>query len=211
MTEPDYELPVFPLEQPILPGQVVPLVLFEPRYLQLGNDLQQRSTPEFMIVGIDRGREVGGGEERSDVGVIARVLDLQQLPDGRVAMPAAGLRRGHVAAWLDDQPYPRAMVRDWPEDFVEDLNRHIEPVAAAVRALIAEAAKRMPDAVLAVPDLDPDHPDRTLWRLLASCGFGPLDTEQLLRISNPRQRAELAIELIDGQRELLSALGSEDG
>ena len=64
-----YDLPMFPLESPIVPGQPIPLHLFEPRYRVLGRHLAQLDEPEFGIVGIARGREVGGDDVRSDVGV----------------------------------------------------------------------------------------------------------------------------------------------
>ena len=62
-----YELAMFPLESPVVPGQPVPLHIFEPRYRQLAADLQDRDDPEFGIVGIERGREVGGADVRTDL------------------------------------------------------------------------------------------------------------------------------------------------
>ena len=59
MSEP-YPLAMFPLEQPVLPGAVVPLHVFEPRYRALARDLEAAEEAEFGIVGITRGREVGG-------------------------------------------------------------------------------------------------------------------------------------------------------
>ena len=76
-----YELPMFPLEHPVVPGQVIPLMLFEPRYLALATHLGQTTEAEFGVVGIERGREVGGEDVRGDVAVVARVLELGQLPD----------------------------------------------------------------------------------------------------------------------------------
>ncbi|MDG1367143.1 MAG: LON peptidase substrate-binding domain-containing protein, partial [Acidimicrobiales bacterium] len=74
---------MFPLESPILPGQPIPLHLFEPRYRQLAHDLAQVGEPEFGIVGIARGREIGGEDVRTDVGVVARVVQSEEQADGR--------------------------------------------------------------------------------------------------------------------------------
>ncbi|MBQ89716.1 MAG: hypothetical protein CL433_12905, partial [Acidimicrobiaceae bacterium] len=101
-----YELPMFPLEHPVLPGQLIPLQLFEPRYLTLAEHLQGEIEADFGIVGIERGREVGGDDVRASVGVVGRVLEMVSLPDGRMSLVAVGTRRVRVDEWLDDAPYP---------------------------------------------------------------------------------------------------------
>ena len=50
-----YELPMFPLEHPVLPGQLIPLQLFETRYLALAERLHGEIEADFGIVGIERG------------------------------------------------------------------------------------------------------------------------------------------------------------
>jgi len=205
-----YALPAFPLEQPVLPGQRVPLVIFEPRYLRLVSDLQDLEPPEFVIAGITRGREVGGGEQRETVGVVAQVLEIRPLGDNQVAVAATALRRVQVDQWLDDDPYPKALVSDWPETFSPDLLATVRLVQEAVSGLYDVARAAMPETELSLPVVDPQQPDRSLWRLLAACGFGPLDTMNLLKISDPVARSIHALELISGQQELLSALGDGD-
>ena len=115
-----YELPMFPLEHPVLPGQLIPLQLFEPRYLALAEHLQGEVEADFGIVGIERGREVGGDDVRADVGVVVRVLEMTRLPDGRVSIVAVGTRRVKVNGVARRRPVPRAMVTDWPDDVIED-------------------------------------------------------------------------------------------
>ena len=71
--------------------------------------------PEFGVVLIDRGHEVGGGDVRRAVGTVARMLQVAQLDGGRYAIVAVGTRRIRVDEWLPDDPYPRADVSDWPD------------------------------------------------------------------------------------------------
>ena len=44
----------------------------------------------FGTVLIERGSEVGGGEVRRDLGTIARMVEVAQLPDGRYGVVAVG-------------------------------------------------------------------------------------------------------------------------
>ena len=91
---------------------VLPLHVFEPRYRAHGRALPGTGTPEFGVVLIERGREVGGGDVRTYVGTVARIAEAGQFADGRWALAAVGIRRIRVEAWLEDDPYPRAEVED---------------------------------------------------------------------------------------------------
>ncbi len=85
------EWAMFPLETAMLPNQDLPLRIFEPRYGALVRHCLDSGEP-FGVVLIARGREVGGGDLRSDVGVLARITEcvdqalgsiLTALPDRR--------------------------------------------------------------------------------------------------------------------------------
>ena len=106
---------MFPLEHPVVPGQVIPLMLLS-RYLALATHLGQTTEAEFGVVGIERGREVGGEDVR-DVAVVARVLELGSFPDGRVSLVAgatgAGSGRG-VAGGRSIPPSPTGPMSSSP-------------------------------------------------------------------------------------------------
>jgi Lon protease-like protein len=69
-------MPMFPLTTVLLPAMPLPLRIFEERYLKLLGDLLGQETPEFGVVLIARGPEVGGGEKRMDIGTIASVTNI---------------------------------------------------------------------------------------------------------------------------------------
>ena len=53
--------PMFPLEVAMLPGEELPLRIFEPRYSALVQRCLAADDPAFGVVLIAAGREVGGG------------------------------------------------------------------------------------------------------------------------------------------------------
>lgn len=53
-------IPMFPLGSVLFPHMPLPLRLFEPRYLKMLGDLLEQPDPEFGVVLIERGHEVGG-------------------------------------------------------------------------------------------------------------------------------------------------------
>src|SRR3954447_18112242 len=100
-------LPMFPLGGVLLPSVYLPLHVFEPRYRELVQVCLD-GDQEFGVVLIERGSEVGGGDQRVDVGTVARIVEAPQMPEGRGALGTVAPRRIRVREWLVDYPYPRA-------------------------------------------------------------------------------------------------------
>ncbi|HSL57273.1 MAG TPA: LON peptidase substrate-binding domain-containing protein, partial [Acidimicrobiales bacterium] len=134
-------LPMFPLGSVLVPGLVLPLHVFELRYRSLVRDVLA-GDQEFGVVLIERGSEVGGGDTRTDVGTVARILQAEELDDGRWVVATVGTRRMRVRQWFDDDPYPRAEVDDWPdEDDAEGLAGPYADVVTLLRRSLALAAE----------------------------------------------------------------------
>lgn len=201
------EMPMFPLGSVLFPGGVLPLHIFEVRYQQLLNQVLETDR-RFGVVLISRGSEVGGGEVRTEVGTIAHVDDHQRYDDGRAAVVASGRGRLEVDEWLDDAPYPRAMVRELP----------IEIEQAADRELIHNARQRFDDLVdlgtrlgrlEAVPDADwVDDVEDATWQLANRTPCSALDQytilaapsrgDRLRRIRSVLDEVYLDLELMGG-------------
>lgn len=107
--------PMFPLESVRLPGEDLPLRIFEPRYGALVRECLSDAM-EFGVVLIAAGREVGGEDARCDVGSMAHIVACQELGDGLYLIECEMRERIRVTAWLEDDPYPRADVEPWPDE-----------------------------------------------------------------------------------------------
>jgi uncharacterized protein len=120
-------LPLFPLSTVLVPGLVLPLHIFEPRYRQLVADLEQlpEDDREFGVIAIREGREVGAGSLRAlyDVGCAATLQQVTSLPDGRSQILSTGARRFRLLDLdLDaDTPYLTGLV-EWLEEHEGDLD-----------------------------------------------------------------------------------------
>jgi uncharacterized protein len=106
---------MFPLEVAMLPGEELPLRIFEPRYSALVSDCLSSDDPAFGVVLIAAGREVGGGDTRSDIGALARITECADFGDGRYRLRCVMAERIRVLEWHPDDPYPRAAVEVWPD------------------------------------------------------------------------------------------------
>lgn len=189
------EMAMFPLGSVLLPSTYLPLHVFEPRYRSLVQDCLAGDR-EFGVVLIERGSEVGGGDQRTDVGTVARILDAVEMPDGRWGIGAVGVRRIRVLAWLPDDPYPRAEVVPWEDPqpaagYVETLARTV----ARLRRVLARAAEMGDAAAPATQVLDED-PVLAGYQAAALSGCGPADLQRLLVQPTPEARLDLLERLL---------------
>lgn len=67
-------IPLFPLKTVLFPGGVLPLKVFETRYIDMVRDCMKRNAP-FGVVLIKAGQEVGQAAEPEDVGCLAAITD----------------------------------------------------------------------------------------------------------------------------------------
>jgi Lon protease-like protein len=194
-------LPMFPLGAVLLPGAVLPLHVFEPRYRALVADCLA-GEPEFGVVLIARGSEVGGGEVRYDIGTVARIVEVAELPGGRSALMTVGTRRIRVERWLDDDPYPRAEVADWPEEDDVGGGPELDDLVAQLRrvlALQAELGEPAPSATTEVAD----DPLLATYHAAALAPLGPQDRYRLLAAVEPSERRRLLATMLDDAEAIL--------
>ena len=82
---------MFPLGTVLMPSVVLPLHVFEERYREMIRWCLDNE-PEFGVALIERGSEVGGGDVRTQVGCVARIVEAAEMPDGRYARSCPGRR-----------------------------------------------------------------------------------------------------------------------
>jgi len=196
-------LPMFPLGSVLLPHGVLPLHVFEPRYREMMAALDPVE-PEFGVVLIERGSEVGGHDVRSTLGTIARVVERAELPDGRWVVVAVGTSPFTVDRWLPDDPFPRAEVTPRPEGLWDpSSDRELAAAERLVRRALALASELGESAAPATFELDGSSLDR-LWQLAVLAPVGPSDRQRLLACGDPAQRCATLVEVVTDCIDLLA-------
>ena len=112
-------IPLFPLGTLLVPGLVLPLHIFEPRYRRLMADLEGLPDDDraFGVIAIREGREVGAADLPSlyDVGTLAALREATPLEDGRFDIVTVGTERFRIIDLDESLPYLRAQVEILPE------------------------------------------------------------------------------------------------
>jgi uncharacterized protein len=197
-------LPMFPLGTVLMPNMVLPLHIFEPRYRTMFHDLMDGDR-EFGVVQIARGHETGGGDVRSDLGTVARILQAEELEDGRWVAVTIGTRRLRVVSWYPDDPYPQASVEELAEDAIDQpVLAHRDRLVPRLRRLLALRSELGDDAVPSTFDLALDDAV-SCWQVLVLAPVGPMDAQRLLGIDGWEDRLD-AFEVLLAELEEMSAL-----
>ncbi len=177
---------MFPLGSVLFPHMPLHLRVFEERYLIMLSELFKSGDARFGVVLIERGREVGGGEQRFSVGTVAEVTRLGA-QEGFVGLIAEGGRRFEVTRWLDDAPHPRAEVSELPElswdEGLAGLREEAEQVVRRTLALASEFAENLWSADVELAE----DPMRAVWQLAAIAPINSLDQVSLLRAGSAEE------------------------
>ncbi|MGF1548339.1 MAG: LON peptidase substrate-binding domain-containing protein [Thiotrichales bacterium] len=179
-------LPIFPLYTVLFPDGLLPLRIFEPRYL----DMVCRCLREdsgFVVSLIHAGKEVGEAAEVYTIGTEARIIDWEKRDDGLLGVMALGTRRVHIDSTriqadqllvgevtpLDDES-PRPLPTEY-----EPLARILSNILGEIQLPYDQPESRMGDAV---------------WvsrRLTEFLPVNPKHKQALLEIEDPLQRLRI--------------------
>lgn len=196
-------LPMFPLGSVLFPSMPTALRIFEERYIVMLSTVLQEEPAEFGIVLIERGSEVGGGEQRFPVGTIARIAQVQA-SEGFIGLVAQGTARVRVEEWLDDDPYPRARVAELPElEWHDALGPLFDEAESTVRRALAQASEFVEQQWGADVELSAD-PVEAMWQLAGIAPLGPLDQVRLLQADDAETLLRQLIELANDAMEVLA-------
>jgi Lon protease-like protein len=174
------DFPLFPLGLVALPGELVPLHIFEERYkTMIGRCLAEGSEFGIVWVSDDGLREVGCACEVTEI--------LETLEDGRINLIARGTRVFRVQSRQEDLPYPAGTV-----EFLDDREEDIDPGALqAAREAYAELVEQATDRSPESEELE----ELTAYEMAATVEFG-LDAKQgLLDLRSETARLKLVARL----------------
>ena len=203
-------MPMFPLGSVLLPAMPLPLRIFEPRYLKLLGDLMGSENPEFGVVLIERGDEVGGGEKRMTLGTIASVINIGTTQEF-YGLESFGTQRFRVTSWLPDDPYPLAVIELVPDlvwdDTLLDSKNQLE---TKVRQLLAFASEFTNLQFGASTELS-DDPMEACWQLAGILPIGELDQMDLLSSASSEELISRTFEIVATADQTLRDIMAQQG
>jgi ATP-dependent Lon protease len=175
------DLGLFPLDLVLMPGERIPLHIFEPRYRELIGECLDNLT-EFGLI-------YRQGVALSPVGTRARVDEvLQRFPDGRFNVAVTGTTRFRLVEETAGRSFITARVGDL--DDIGDRPSDVE--VAACLAAFAETQARAE-----VPELD-GTPQGLAFAVAAAAGLPNEVKQELLEMLSERDRVVRLTDALTG-------------
>ncbi|MCJ0764267.1 LON peptidase substrate-binding domain-containing protein [Variovorax terrae] len=195
-------LPLFPLGTVLFPGGLLPLRIFEVRYLDMIGKCHKAGAP-FGVVTLKKGAEVrlpgAGAESFSAVGTLATITALETPQPGLMMIRCSGAQRFRIAAseqlrhglWV-------AEVERIEDDRHVPIPADLQGAADALRKLIESLqARQQPEDQM--PLAGPYRLDDSGWVANRWCELLPLPAElkqRLMELENPLVRLELVNDVL---------------
>jgi hypothetical protein len=131
-------VPLFPLNTVMFPGGVLPLRIFEPRYLDMVCNCMRNDT-EIGVVLIRDGKEVGKAAATHDVGTLCNISYWNKRHDGLLGITLRGVRRFRIAD-IDVQPNQLIManVQVLPPPPPIDFQQKYQAMSNLLRKIISQ-------------------------------------------------------------------------
>lgn len=197
---------MFPLRTVLVPGMPLSLNVFEPRYRKLVADLlndESPAAPQFGVVALRAGWEVGVLADVYRVGTTARVSEVFPHADGRCRIEATGQRRFEILE-LDtkSQPYLIAKVRF----LAEDLGEHAAELAPRLAEALARYKEELVGAGVDPSGPIPNDPLELSYSAATQPWLTVSDRQALLEAPDATRRLARAFAIVRRESTLLSAL-----
>jgi Lon protease-like protein len=164
-------LPLFPLPLVMLPGELVPLHIFEPRYRQMLDDIM--STDNLFALVYHDPQNAFDGPQPGSYGCIAKVHDVDSLPDGRSNILCIGAIRLELREVIDSvQPYFVGRVNTFTDE--PQLGGESERLSDEVFDLFnrtARAAHESAGFATKLPELEKTDPEALSFLVAAALNF----------------------------------------
>lgn len=193
------EIPLFPLSTVILPGGLLPLRLFEPRYIDMVKNCFKTETG-FGVCLIKDGREAGATAQPYPQGTLVNIIDFDQGADGLLHITAEGQQEFNLltyAANSDNLLIGEVQLIDAAEPMkmnasYSDLSSKLAVILQYVEPGIKYAEKQL------------DNPNWISNRLLELLPLSAASKFELLQLPDTRSRLDALVGL---QIEFTNAQG----
>ena len=200
-------IPLFPLHTVLFPNALLPLQVFEDRYLLMIKRCLEADS-RFGIVLIRSGPEVGGAATPHEVGTIAKIARAERLENGRLLVGTLGEQRFRIIELVHTEPYLEAEVELLEDAETQPPARLVEAVRETatlhVRMLMGLTGKwsgevRYPIDAVALS-----------YAIPAQLASGIPERQSMLEMNSVHARLEAELLLLEHETEILKSRVSEE-
>ena len=184
----DLTTPLFPLSINVLPGALLPLQIFEPRYIDMVTQCLSKSEGFCIVLS----REEVYQEEKKDlshhdIGTYVEIVDFNQLDNGLLGITVQGKHKIKIEdAWQQDDNLLLGRIQEVIE---EDDNLSTEPGYSDLWDMVKEITNH-PEIKKLNLDLNLDSSKSVCYALASILPLRPEEKQTILEFENNRDKLD---------------------
>lgn len=199
-------LPILPLRNMVLfPGVVIPISAGRDTSIKLLDEANKGNKVVGVVAQKDEEIENPTADDIHKVGVVARILRVLKMPDGNVTVIIQGKKRFAINEVVEESPYMRATILEYPENRPEKDNKEFKAVIDSIRELSLQIIQDSPniptEATFAIKNIESNS---FLINFVSSnMNLSVSEKQDLLEINDLHKRALETLKFMDVERQKL--------
>ncbi|HOX77767.1 MAG TPA: endopeptidase La [Bacteroidales bacterium] len=186
-------LPILPLRNTVLfPGVVIPITVGRDKSIRLIRESYRNDRTIGVVAQKDSAIEDPGEKDLYNVGTVAHLIKILQMPDGNTTVIIQGKKRFEIEGFIQNEPYFRAKIKDLT-DFDKNLEQdeHFLALIGSLKDLAIQIIKLSPnipsEAAFAIKNID--SPFFLINFVSSNLNIDLVDKQKLLETPDLTKRA----------------------
>jgi ATP-dependent Lon protease len=200
------ELPILPIRNTVLfPGVVIPITVGRDKSIKLIQEAYKGKRMVGVVSQKEQSIEDPQFEDLNKIGTIAKIMRLLKMPDGSTTVIIQGKKRFELIEPVTEEPYLKARVTEFPEIKPETGKKKFQALVDSLKDLALHIIKLSPnipsEAQFAIKNIE-SHSFLVNF-ISSNMNAEVKDKQRLLEIADLRKRAELVLEYLSKELQML--------
>ncbi|MEZ5195232.1 MAG: endopeptidase La [Bacteroidales bacterium] len=199
-------LPILPLRNTVLfPGVVIPITVGRDKSIKLIKDAYRDKKLIGVIAQKDAEIEEPGIDDLHQIGTVANIIKILQMPDGNTTAIIQGKKRFQLLEIIQSDPYFKARIAEY--DKIENFDRDskFNALIASLKDLSMQIIKQSPnipsDAAFAIKNIE--SPIFLVNFVSSNLNIEIQEKQNLLEISDFHERAQMVLTSLTSELQML--------
>lgn len=200
------ELPILPIRNTVLfPGVVIPITVGRDKSIKLIQEAYKGKRMVGVVSQKEQSIEDPEFDDLNKIGTIAKIMRLLKMPDGSTTVIIQGKKRFELIEPVTEEPYLKARVTEFSEIKPETGKKKFQALVDSLKDLALHIIKLSPnipsEAQFAIKNIE-SHSFLVNF-ISSNMNAEVKDKQKLLEIADLRQRAELVLEYLSKELQML--------
>lgn len=198
-------LPILPLRNTVLfPGVVIPITVGRDKSIKLIKEAYKGNR----IIGVVSQRDISiedpTFEQLNDIGTVAQIIKMLQMPDGNTTVIIQGKQRFRLIEEVQSEPYIKVSISKFTED-KHKTDKEFKALVASIKEMSSQIIQLSPnipsEAGIALKNIE--STSFLINFISSNMNADVSDKQKMLEMTNLRERATMVMELLTLELQML--------